>query len=658
MFKSTLSAVATLLFSLQFAQAKVTLPAVFSDNMVLQQKTKAAIWGKADAGKTVTITTTWSGKKYAAVTGADGNWKIKVATPSYGGPYTITISDGDVIELKNVLIGEVWVCSGQSNMEMPLAGWGKINNYEKEIADASYPNIRLLHVVQVTSNVPLPDAKVTDGGWTECSPASVGNFSAVAYFFAREVYRKMNIPIGLINTSWGGTIAEAWTSGPALKTLPDFADAASKIETENLVDAQKDYQLKIQQWQGLITERDSGYKQGKPAWIAQDEDVSKWRDMVLPAFLEKTLSNFDGVVWFHKKIVVPDSWAGKPLKLSLGAVDDADITWFNGEKVGETNSWLAPRVYTIPGNLVKAGENIINIRVYDGAGNGGLYSDAKLLFLANDAGEQLPLNGAWQYRVGLNLKDLPPYPTDPKSPNRPTMIFNAMINPFTQFAIKGAIWYQGESNTGRAYQYRDLFPTMIKDWRKQWDRGDFPFYFVQLANYYFTQTQPGASDWAELREAQLRTLALPNTGMAVAIDLGGFDIHPKNKQEVGRRLALVALAKTYGNSIDYSGPMFKKFSVDKDKITLSFQFATGGLKTVDGQPLKGFAIAGADQKFYWADASIVGDKVIVSSPQVAQPVAVRYAWGINPVCNLYNGVDLPASPFRTDDWPGITYNKK
>jgi sialate O-acetylesterase len=657
MFKPILSAALVVLLGLQAVQAKVKLPAVFSDNMLLQQKTDAAIWGKSDAGKKVSITTNWASKKYNTTADADGNWKIKVATPAYGGPYTITINDGDVTELKNVLIGDVWVCSGQSNMEMPLAGWGKINNYEKEIADADYPEIRLLQVKQATSKVPLADVTVAHDSWTPCSPATVADFSATAYFFAREVYKKTHIPIGLIHTSWGGTIAEAWTSDPALRKMPEFIEPLNQLQTENPEEAQKAYLQKIQEWQGVVAQKDSGYNQGKPLWIAPDFDATRWTDMVLPSIIEKTLPNFDGVYWLRKKVTIPQAWAGKPLKISLGPIDDADVTWFNGEKIGETNVYLTPRTYTIPGNLVKAGENTIAIRVYDSGGNGGFYGDPKSLFLSNDAGEQIALNNTWQYRVGMNMKSMPPFPTDPKSPNRPSLLYNAMINPFIQYAIKGAIWYQGESNAGRGYQYRELFPTMIKDWRAKWGRGNFPFYFVQLANYYYTDPNPGPSDWAELREAQLKTLSLPNTGMAVAIDLGGFDIHPKDKQDIGKRLALAALAKTYGYKEDYSGPIFQKLSVADGKATVSFQFASG-LKTPDGQPIKGFSIAGADQKFYWANATIVGDKVVVSCPQVTTPLSVRYAWGINPVCNLYNGAGLPASPFRTDDWPGVTINKK
>lgn len=477
------SALLGLLFTAQAAEAKVTLPSVFSDNMVFQQKTKAPVWGKADAGKTVTVTTSWNNKTVTGKADESGKFKIFVATPSFGGPYTVSISDGEELTLKNVLVGDVWVCSGQSNMEMPLAGWGKIVNYEQEIKDANYPKIRLLQGVHVTSNKPLDEAKVTNNGWTECTPQYIAEFSSVAYFFAREITKKTGIPIGLIHTSWGGTIAEAWTSPETLNTLPDFVDRVKAIQAE------------------------------------------------------------------------PD----------------------------------------------KADNN----------------------------------------------------------PNRTTVLYNAMIYPYIQFPIKGAIWYQGESNADRAFQYRTLFPAMIRDWRTKWGVGDFPFYFVQLANFMKTKDQPDASAWAELRDAQKQTLSLKNTGMAVIIDAGDeTDIHPKNKQDVGKRLAYAALAKTYGVNMPFSGPVYKSQQISGNTIKLSFTSADGGLKAKGGADLKGFAIAGADQKFHWAKAIIQGNQVLVSSDEVANPVAVRYAWADNPVCNFYNGADLPASPFKTDSWADVTLSKK
>ncbi|CAH0124399.1 hypothetical protein SRABI27_03860 [Pedobacter sp. Bi27] len=650
--------IALFLFSSLLAQSKILLPSVFSDNMVLQQKTNAAIWGKATAGKAVKITVSWNKINYGAIADASGNWKIKVATPGYGGPYSITISDGELLVLNNVLIGDVWICSGQSNMEMPLAGWGKILNYEKEIADAKFPNIRLLQAEHVTSSFPLNDAKVTNGGWQECNPKYIAEFSSTAYFFAREVYEKTKIPIGLIHTSWGGTIAEAWTSAESLKKMTDFSAAVDKIQKLANNPSTVSYEEKMQNWVKMTTEKDSGYQAGEIKWALAE--TTNWKSMTLPTLWEDAaLKNFDGIVWFTKKINIPENWKTNGTKLNLGTIDDNDITFVNGVKVGETIGYNVGRTYTIPTNLLKTGENTITVRVFDSGGGGGIYGDAKDLSLTNNTTEKISLAGDWKYKVGVDFKNVEAKPYEENGPNRPTVLYNAMIHPYLQFSIKGAIWYQGESNADRAYQYRELFPTMIKDWRQKWGQGDFPFYFVQLANFMQIDHSPVESAWAELREAQQKTLTLPNTGMATIIDIGDAkDIHPKNKQEVGRRLALIALAKTYGQKINYSGPIYQSNKVEGKQIRLTFGNTENGLKAVDGAALTGFAIAGADKKFYWAKASIQGNQIIVSSDQVANPVAVRYAWGNNPVCNLVSNDGLPASPFRTDTWQGLTFAKK
>ena len=638
-----------------FVEAKVKLPSVFSDHMVFQQKTKAAVWGKADPGKAITISTTWSRARYTSKADERGDWKILVATPSYGGPYAMTISDGEPLILMNILIGEVWLCSGQSNMEMPLGGWGKINNYEQEIADAKYPEIRLLQVDHVTSNIPLADAAVANSGWKPCIPQYVAEFSSVAYFFAREIYNKTKVPIGLIHTSWGGTIAEAWMSGATLKTIPDFVEAVNKIENEGKQVTGQGYEQQLADWQKLVIEKDSGMVQGKPAWAAGSKDVSSWKTMTLPTEWEQAgMPGFDGVVWFRKNITIPQAWAGKELTIKLGTIDDNDITFLDGEKIGETEGYNKPRSYTIPADKVKAGTFALVVRVFDGSGGGGIYGDKQVLSVVSEGGAHFSLDGAWQYKAGLNLKDIAPSPASNKGPNRATVLYNAMIHPFLQFPVKGAIWYQGESNAGRAHQYRTLFPAMIKDWRKQWGLGDFPFYFVQLANFMQVDATPVPSAWAELRDAQRGTLSLPNTGMAVAIDIGDAkDIHPKNKQEVGKRLALIALAKTYGVKVPYTGPVYQSAKTESGTIKLSFSTAEG-LKTSDGAGLKGFAIAGADQKFHWAKAEIKENQIVVSSREVPNPVAVRYAWSNNPDCNLVSNAGLPASPFRTDQWEDST----
>lgn len=650
--------VAFLLFSSPLLQAKIVLPSVFSDNMVLQQKTNAAIWGKTDPRKAVKITVSWNKVNYGAIADASGNWKIKVATPAYGGPYTVSISDGETVTLNNVLIGDVWVCSGQSNMEMPLAGWGKILHSEKEIADAKFPNIRLLQADHVTSNEPLSDAKVANGGWQECNPKYIAEFSSTAYFFARQVYEKTKIPIGLIHTSWGGTIAEAWTSAESLRKMTDFSAAVDKIQSTVKNPSPLSYEEKVKNWVKSTTEKDSGYQNGQAKWAVAD--AGSWKSMTLPTLWEDAaLKNFDGIVWFTRKINIPENWKKNGVKLSLGTIDDNDITFVNGIKVGETEGYNLGRTYNLPADLLKTGENTITVRVFDSGGGGGLYGEAKDLNLTNANGEQITLTGDWHYKVGLDFKNVDARPYEENGPNRPTVLYNAMIHPYIQFAIKGAIWYQGESNADRAYQYRELFPTMIKDWRQKWGQGDFPFYFVQLANFMQVDQQPAESAWAELREAQLKTTALPNTGMATIIDIGDAkDIHPKNKQEVGQRLGLIALAKTYGQKINYSGPVYQAQKVEGKQITLTFTPSESGLKARDGEELKGFAIAGADKKFYWAKATIKGNQILVSSNEVANPVAVRYAWGNNPVCNLVSNDGLPASPFRTDNWPGVTVGKK
>lgn len=641
------------LFLSTLAEAKVVLPSVFSDNMVFQQKTNAPIWGKADAGKAITIKASWNGKTYTGKADANGNFKVMMATPAYGGPYTVTISDGETTTLNNVLIGDVWICSGQSNMEQPLAGWGKITNYEQEIQDANYPKIRLLQGVHVTSNTPLDDAKVTNGGWTECNPKYIAEFSAVAYFFAREVTKKTGIPIGLIHTSWGGTIAEAWTSAETLKKLPDFVEAVKQIEQADKSTISMDQKLAA--WNKLVEAKDAGV-QGTPPWISNNLDVSAWKTMSLPVLWEDAgMSNFDGVVWFRKNITIPQSWEGKSVKINLGTIDDNDVTFFDGEKIGNTEGFNVPRSYTIPANKVKAGTFALVVRVFDGAGGGGIYGDKNKISLVAEDGPVISLDGDWQYKVGVDLKDVPAPPAASDGPNRTTVLYNAMIHPYIQFPIKGAIWYQGESNAGRANQYRTLFPAMITDWRTKWGIGDFPFYFVQLANFMAPTAQPVNSEWAELRDAQKQTLSLKNTGMAVIIDAGEEkDIHPKNKQDVGKRLAYAALAKTYGQKIAFSGPMYQSQQISGKTITLSFTSADGGLKVKNATELKGFEIAGTDQKFHWAKATIQGNKVIVSSDEVASPVAVRYAWSNNPPSTLYNGADLPASPFKTDNWKDIT----
>ena len=631
--------------------AKVVLPPMFSYKMVLQQQADAPIWGEAKPMKTVKVTTSWDGKTYETQADKEGKWKLSVRTPEAGGPYELTLTDGQKLVLKNVMIGEVWICSGQSNMEMPLEGWGKIMNYKKEVSAADHPNIRLLHVEHVTSTQPESDIKVRDNGWQVCSPQTIPNFSATAYFFGREISEKQNVPVGLIHTSWGGTNVESWISGKVLQEMPDFSNVVEEVRAMPDKTAMKAEYLKtLEAWNNRV---DEGFAAGKPVRAEVSLDDSNWAKMKFPGMVEEQgLNGFDGLIWLRRTVDIPASWAGKKVQLILGTIDDNDITYWNGQEVGRTTGYTIQRNYTVPGKLVKAGQLSLAIRIVDTGGGCGMPND---LYLRSANGEQISLAGEWKYQVAADARKEGMPPKDmSENPNLPTSLYNAMIHPLVPYGIRGAIWYQGENNASRAYQYRELFPLVIENWRKDWGK-DFPFYFVQLANFKPVSPEPVDSDWAELREAQTRTLSVANTGMAVIIDKGeANDIHPKDKQAVGHRLALIARAKTYGEQIPYSGPMYHSYEVDGDKIILSFDHTEGGLKSGDGKALQGFSIAGRDHKFHWAKAEIQGDKIVVSSPEVLYPVAVRYGWSDNPVCNLYNGAGLPASPFRTDDWKGVT----
>ena len=633
----------------------VELPSLFSDNMVLQRDMPVPIWGTASPGGKVIVQ--MNGRTKKAVVQKDGRWKATLGKMAAGGPYELQVIGRDTTIFKNVMIGEVWLCSGQSNMEMPLAGWGKVNNYEQEIAAADYPNIRLLQIEHTLATKPTSD--VRSAGWKTCSPASVAGFSATAYFFGRHLVKNLNIPIGLIHSSWGGTVVEAWTSAATLKQHPDFAEIVQKIQN-NEFDEQgfmAPYMEKAVQWAQEAEKQIAalgGYDHG---WQNADFNDSAWPTMELPRLWETAGLDVDGVVWFRKTVDLPAAWDGGDVTLSLGPINDCDITWFNGVKVGGTGHPLVPRFYKIPGSLVKAGPNVIVVQVLDIGNKGGLYGQPEQLSLTTASHDSISLAGTWRYKpdpLPIDLTKLPTLPDIPNTANRPTVLFNGMISPLIPYGIRGAIWYQGESNAGRAYQYRDLFKMLIRDWRSHWG-VDFPFLFVQLANFMQPKPLPGDDAWAELREAQLMALSLPNTGMAVAIDIGDAkDIHPKNKQEVGRRLALNALGLVYGKDVVYSGPIYKSMSVEGNKIRLTFDHVDGGLTTPNNEKLTGFAVAGGDSIFTWADAEIDGETVVVSSPYVANPVAVRYAWAANPICNLYNKAGLPASPFRTDDWPGVT----
>ena len=467
------------------------------------------------------------------------------------------------------------------------------------------------------------------------------------------MHRNLDVPVGLIETCWGGTLAEAWTSGGALADIPYFRKRVEKVKTlpESTEARNRIFVEDMEAWRGEMALVDPAFEKGKTGWVETSFDDAAWREIAAPGFVQdQGLDGFSGFLWMRKTVEIPASWAGKELKLDLAVIDDNDFTYFNGVEVGHTEGCMAFRSYTVPASLVKAGKATIAVRVMDTGGKGGIYGDPNSMALRRSDKEFIPLAGAWKYKLGLGLGEAPELPVNTATePNYPTFLYNAMIHPLVGYGIRGAIWYQGEANVARAAQYRDLLPLMIRDWRRQWGY-DFPFYIVQLANYMKAQEGPEESEWAELREAQAETLNLENTGLAVIIDIGeAEDIHPKNKPEVGRRLSLIARAQTYGERIPYSGPLFESYTLGDGEIRIRFSHTDGGLKTADGGPVEGFWIAGG-HRFHAAKAVIEGDEVVVSSDEVAFPVAVRYAWANNPVCNLYNGAGLPAGPFRTDDW--------
>jgi len=634
--------------------AEVRLPRLFGDNMVLQRDKPIAVWGWASPGEKVTVH--FNGQTKTVRTDKQGQWSLRLDPMSAGGPYQMTVNGGKSDKtFTNVMIGEVWICSGQSNMEMPIAGWGKINNYRQEIADANFDAIRQIKVPNTVALIPQTD--IPSGEWKVCSPQTAGDFSATAYFFARELYQKLHIPIGLINTSWGGTMVETWTSRGAFEQSDEFRGMIGTMKSgsdiKKLGEEKKDeLTKKIVALQGSMTGDETQY-------ASTGLDDAHWEKMKLPGQWEQAgmgLEDLDGIVWFRKVIDISAAEAGQAAVLDVGKIDDADETYVNGVKVGATTNYTTHRQYMIPAGVLKAGRNVIAVRVEDTGGNGGIYGEPGELKCTIGVRE-ISLAGDWSFRVARIVMNTAMGPN-----SAPTLLFNAMINPLIPYTIRGAIWYQGEANAGRAYQYRKAFPLMITDWRQHWKEGDFPFYFVQLASWNADNgnSQRG-STWAELREAQAMTLSLPNTGMAVTTDIGNsIDIHPKDKQDVGKRLAFIALNNLYGQTMEYSGPVYQSMQVDGQKVILHFSHTGSGLSTPDKYGyLRGFEVAGSDHVWHYAKAGIQGDKVVVWSDVVTSPVAVRYGWMDDALeDNLFNKEGLPAPPFRTDEWKGATEDVK
>ncbi len=645
----------------------IEIPSIFSDNMVLQQNSDVSFWGKAEPNLKVNIKASWGENSNTTVKG-DGHWLTKLKTSTAGGPFEINLQVGDsLIIYKNVLIGEVWLCSGQSNMEMPLQGWPPndlILNSEEEIKKADYPEIRFFTVSRAYSNEKEFNI---NGRWEECTSLTATGFSATAYFFGKKLYEELKVPIGLIHSSWGGTPVESWMSDKYLGNVYEYKPVLNEIKNSS---------IEIQKYKDWLYTHPviDIKKQSERRWenldfndqkcFSIDVDDSQWKEMNLPTQWENTeVGNFDGVIWFRKKIEIPANWKNKNLVIELGPIDDMDRTYINETLIGaheKEGFWNTNRIYQIPKEAIKSTEVLIAIRVIDYQGGGGLFgTKEQLKIYPVGVNESISLSGNWKYLpvaeytgkkffvFGIENRE---YYSKPDvrinlSASTPTTLYNAMINPIIPYSIKGVIWYQGETNAGNPELYFTLFPLMIKNWRSDW-KNDFSFYYAQIAPYNY-----GENTHSErLRESQLKTLSVPNTGMVVTLDIGNpNNIHPANKTDVGERLARWALAKDYNKNVSYSGPLYKSMKIDGDKIILFFDYSDGLiLKELNGK--NNFMIAGNDKNFIKAFVKVEENNLIVFNPEIKSPVAVRYAWSNTSESTLFNKTGLPASSFRTDNW--------
>jgi sialate O-acetylesterase len=623
---------------------QVRLPRLVRDSMVVQRDTQLKIWGWGTKGEKVNIN--FNGKNFKTTTGNDGKWYVMLSPMKAGGPYTMNITASNKITLTNILVGDVWLCAGQSNMVhyMDLHK----ERYAEEIAQANYPEIRQFTIPTIT-NLQKPANDLPRGNWKSATPPDIKRFTVIAYFFARKLYEQYHVPIGLINAAVGGTPIEAWTSEEGLKEFPELLTTIQKNKDTAYVNQSNRANLAFNRERAKRKVADKGLTENKH-WYDTSYIPKNWHTINIPGYWEdQGIKDLNGVVWYRKEIDLPASSAGLPAKITLGRIVDADFLYVNGVLVGNTSYQYPQRRYQVPEGLLKAGKNILVVRVINNGGKGGFVPDKP--YYMSVGGQSIDLKGYWQYKVGEVYNDEGTGGGGISAQNQPSALFNAMVAPLTNYKIKGILWYQGESNTSKPEEYQKLLPALIADWRNQWAQNDAPFLYVQLPNFMEVSYSPSESQWAILREAQLKCLRVANTGMVVAIDLGEWnDIHPGNKKPIGERLALAARKVAYGEkNIVYSGPIYQSFKVEGNKIRISFSNVGSGLISIDGEELNQFAIAGPDKKFVWAKAVIENNTVVAWNDDVPNPQFIRYAWADNPNgANLYNKEGLPASPFRTD----------
>ena len=646
-----------LLFSLLVCipvEAEVTLPGIFTGNMVIQRDRPVQIWGRAVPGEKIQVS--FNGQNASTKASEDGSWIIQLKSmPASANAQNLMVESkhNDII-LKNVLIGDVWICSGQSNMVWPMR---RLRAGEEECEQANYRFLRMFTVTNEMALIPQDDLEGT--GWKVAKGELVMDFSAVAYYFGKQLLMETGVPIGLITTAWGGTNIEAWTSMETLRKYDHMLKIYEGLDKEydlsrtgaEKSQAARKYMIKEAVHQG------DGLRLG---WESAGTSTGDWDTISLPQDRDNALfCDFDGAVWFRRSFDVPPPFRGKDLRFNLGNLNDHDMVWVNGQLIGETFESGTSRRYDVNASAIKPEGNEIVIRIFDYGDDGGFITDPYQMNFhpVGDAKGYQLLCGVWKHKKSYTMEaplDLPLNRPRSMANSSPSSLFNQMIHPLLNLSIRGAIWYQGESNANRAHEYASLFPDMISDWRKHWDQGEFPFFFVQLAAY----DRPSELTWPELREAQRKALELPNTGMAVTIDIGHpTNIHPENKWDVGKRLALSALKMVYDKDITYSGPVLEEAITEGDQMKLTFSRVGDGLKVIgDYGYLMGFELSSDNEHFEFAKAEITDERtVIVWSDKVPEPVHVRYAWKNFPEeANLFNSEDLPASPFRTGDWQWIT----
>lgn len=619
--------------------SQIKLPRLISDGAILQRGVECNIWGWASAKENVALEL--NGKKYLTQADSSGNWKIKLPPQLAGGPFDIKLTGKNEVVVKNVLFGDVWIGSGQSNMELTMRRVK--DKYSSIVATSENDFIRQFEVPD-RYDFKTPHHDLDGGKWVSANPNTILDFSAVAYFFAKDLYARYKVPVGIINAALGGSPVEAWLSEDALIHFPDVLQEAQKFKDDLYVsNVEAQNRERSIAWYSKLQSIDAGSSK----WNQVTLDDADWKTIILPGnWNSPPEAPTNGSVWFRKTITIPAAMTGKSGKLWLGRIVDADSVFVNGKFVGTTSYQYPPRKYEFDHSLLRPGENTIAVKVINTNGYGGFVLD-KPYFLSVDR-DTIDLKGEWKYKVAAVMN---PMPGSVVVRWKPTGLYNRMIAPLQNYTMKGVIWYQGESNTGNSSTYTALFSTLINSWRKQWQQGDFPFLFVQLANFMQVKTEPSESQWAELRQAQLKTLEVNNTAMVVTIDVGEWnDIHPLNKETVGNRLALAAQHVAYGETkVSYSGPQYRSHRMKGNKVIIRFNPGSDRLMVKASSELKHFSIAGADQKYFWAKAIVKGDKVVVWSDQVAKPLHVRYAWADNPQgANLYNDAGLPASPFQTE----------